>query len=566
MTPERLQQIIQDGKSLDVEFKGEERSPLSDNDLVETVVCLANRSADTPAWLLIGVEDDGRITGARPRHESGRTDPVLLVALIANRTRPSLTPRVAVVPLQGKEVIAVEVPPQPVPVATTSGRYLRRALGGDGRPCCLPMFFHEMHARQADRGAEDYSALLIPDASWDDLDPLEFERFRRFIRESYGRGDTSLVNLPDVELAKALGAVQANHEVSAVRVLGLLLFGREEALRRLLPAHEVAFQVLAGQRVEVNDFFRWPLLRVMEELLARFRARNREEELMVGLLRVGVPDYSPVAFREGVANALIHRDYTRLGAVHVQWHDDRIEISNPGGFPEGVRLDNLLVTPPRPRNLLLADAFKRAGVVERTARGIDTIFFEQLRNGRPAPGYDRSNESSVVLVLPGGKANLDFVRLVVEESQADRILSLDDLLILNHLWFERRFTTADAARLIQKPEAEARSRLQRLVETGLVESRGERKGRFWHLSATAYRRLGQKAAYIRQRGFEPLQQEQMVLQYVEKHGRISRREAAELCKITGSQAYRLLDRLAEQGLIVREGERGRGVSYRRRQK
>ena len=566
MTPERLQQLIQVGESLDVEFKGEERSPLSDNDLVETVVCLANRSADTPAWLLIGVEDDGRITGARPRHESGRTDPVLLVAIIANRTRPSLTPRVAVVPLQGKEVIAVEFPPQPVPVATTSGRYLRRALGGDGRPCCLPMFFHEMHARQADRGAEDYSALLIPDASWDDLDPLEFERFRRFIRESYGRGDTSLVNLPDVELAKALGAVQANHEVSAVRVLGLLLFGREEALRRLLPAHEVAFQVLAGQRVEVNDFFRWPLLRVMEELLARFRARNREEELMVGLLRVGVPDYSPVAFREGVANALIHRDYTRLGAVHVQWHDDRIEISNPGGFPEGVRLDNLLVTPPRPRNLLLADAFKRAGVVERTARGIDTIFFEQLRNGRPAPGYDRSNESSVVLVLPGGKANLDFVRLVVEESQADRILSLDDLLILNHLWFERRFTTADAARLIQKPEAEARSRLQRLVETGLVESRGERKGRFWHLSATAYRRLGQKAAYIRQRGFEPLQQEQMVLQYVEKHGRISRREAAELCKITGSQAYRLLDRLAEQGRIVREGERGRGVSYRRRQK
>jgi ATP-dependent DNA helicase RecG len=63
-----------------------------------------------------------------------------------------------------------------------------------------------------------------------------------------------------------------------------------------------------------------------------------------------------------------------------------------------------------------------------------------------------------------------------------------------------------------------------------------------------------------------MQQEQMVLQYVEKHGRISRREAAELCKITGSQAYRLLDRLAEQGRIVREGERGRGVSYRRRQK
>jgi ATP-dependent DNA helicase RecG len=259
-----------------------------------------------------------------------------------------------------------------------------------------------MQGQQADRGLLDYSALAVADARWDDLDPLEFERFRRFIRESQGRGDSSLAELGNVELAKALGAVQANHEVSAVRVLGLLLFGREDALRRRLPVHEVAFQVLSGQKVEVNDFFRWPLLRVFDELLARFRARNREEELLVGMLRVAVPDYAQAAFREGVANALIHRDYTRLGAVHVQWHEDRIEIANPGGFPQGVRLDNLLVTQPRPRNPLLADAFKRAGVVERTARGVDTIFYEQLRNGRPAPNYGRSDESCVVLVLPGG--------------------------------------------------------------------------------------------------------------------------------------------------------------------
>jgi len=69
-------------------------------------------------------------------------------------------------------------------------------------------------------------------------------------------------------------------------------------------------------------------------------------ELVIGFLRVGVPDYPERAFREAVANALIHRDYTRLGAVHAQWYGDRIEVSNPGGFSEGVRPDNLLVTPP----------------------------------------------------------------------------------------------------------------------------------------------------------------------------------------------------------------------------
>jgi ATP-dependent DNA helicase RecG len=320
--------------------------------------------------------------------------------------------------------------------------------------------------------------------------------------------------------------------------------------------------VLRGLEVEVNDFFRWPLLRVMEEIETRIRVRNREQELMVGLLRVGVPDYPERALREALANALIHRDYQRLGAVHFQWHPDRIEISNPGGFPEGVRLDNLLVTAPRPRNPLLADAFKRAGIVERTARGIDTIFYEQLRNGRPAPSYARSDSVGVVAVIPGGEANLDFVRLLVTEAQSGRVPSLDELLILNSLWHERSLVTADTTRLTQKPEAETRATLHRLVEAGLVEERGQKKGRIWHLSAAAYRALGDKAAYVHQRGFEPLQQEQMVLQYVGKHGRITRREAAELCRIGPYQATRLLNRLVKDGRLLRHGER-KGAWYER---
>lgn len=559
MTGGRLRELIAEGESLTVEFKGEEDRPLSDNELVEAIVCLANRPEGDSGWFLLGVEDDGRITGARPRH-GDTVEPLRLQALIANRTRPSLTCRVEVLTVEEKLVVVIEVPRVMTPVGTTAGVYKRRAMGSQGRPECLPYHFHEMQALQASRGLLDYSALVVPKARWEDLDPLEFARFRRFVREY--RGDTTLLDLPDIELAKALGAIEANHEVRAVRVLGILLFGREETLRRFIPTHEVAFQVLSGTAVLVNDFFCWLLLRVMEECLTRFQARNQEQELMVGLLRVGVPDYPERAFREGLANALIHRDYTRLGAVHVQWHEDRIEISNPGGFPEGVTLDNLLVTPPRPRNPLLADAFKRAGVVERTARGIDTIFYEQLRNGRPAPSYERSTLTDVVLVLPGGRANLEFVRLVVEESQANRSLGLDELLLLNQLWQERRLTTLEASRLIQKPEAaKARGVLESLVERGLVEARGERKGRTWHLSAATYRRLGQPAAYIRQRGFEPLQQEQMILQYVEKHGKITRREAAELCQLSPDQAYRLLSKMVQSGRLVLVGTK-KGAKYK----
>jgi ATP-dependent DNA helicase RecG len=561
MNPDALRKLIDTGETLAVEFKGEERAPLNDRNLVEAVVCLANRSGSDTGWLLIGVEDDGRITGARPRHGND-TDPNRLAALVAARTRPSLSVRVHTVTLDGVPVLVIEVPPQRVPVATSEGVFLRRAVGGDGRPACLPMDAAAMQSLQADRGLLDPSAQLVAAADWRDLDPLEFERFRRSVRERRGRSDESLLELSDLELAKALGVVDANGEVRGIRLAALLLFGKEDALRRLVPTHEVAFQVLRGLEVETNDFFRWPLLRVMEEIEARIRARNRERELMVGLLRVGVPDYAERALREALANALIHRDYQRLGAVHFQWHSDRIEISNPGGLPEGVRLDNLLVTAPRPRNPLLADAFKRAGIVERTARGIDTIFYEQLRNGRPAPSYARSDATTVVVVIPGGEANLDFVRLLVTEAQSGRVLGLDELLILNALWQERTLTTDAAARLIQKPEADARATLHRLVEAGLVEERGQKKGRTWHLSAAAYRALGDRAAYVRQRGFEPLQQEQMVLQYVEKHGRITRREAAELCRIGPYQATRLLNKLVKEGRLLRQGTR-KGAFYER---
>jgi ATP-dependent DNA helicase RecG len=171
MTPDRLEELIAAGETPDVEFKGDSARPLSDFDLVESVVCLANRPGNEPGWLLIGVEDDGRISGARARHETG-TDPARLQALVANRTRPSLTPRVEVFDLAGRTVIVVEVPPVRSPVGTTDGKYVRRAVGGDGRPACVPFMFHEMQAHQADRGALDYSALTLPGVRWDDLDPL----------------------------------------------------------------------------------------------------------------------------------------------------------------------------------------------------------------------------------------------------------------------------------------------------------------------------------------------------------------------------------------------------------
>ena len=559
MTPEEVRSLIEQGETLNVEFKGERSGSLNDRDLVEAVVCLANRHDQEWGYLFVGVEDDGSITGARPRHEHSKTNVSRVAAMIGSRTHPAIACRVEEVMILGKPLLVFHIPRAGSPVGTSDGKYLRRRLDGKGNPECVPFRFHEMQSRLSEHGGSEYLALSVHGATWEDLDILEFERFRRTIRESHGMGDQTLITLSDWELAGALGAVDGPMDHPEIRLLALLLFGKEESLRRFLPSHEVAFQELSDTQVVVNDFFRWPLLRVMDELLGRFRARYRETEIQVGFKRIGIPDYSEKAFREAVANALIHRDYTRLNAVYIQWRKDRLEISSPGGLPEGVSMETLLVTAPHPRNPKLADAFKRAGYVERTARGIDTIFFEQLRNGRVLPSYDRTTSTDVVLVLSGGPPDLSFVRMATEEGLAGRSLDLDDLLILRAWWDRGTLSMEDAARIVQKSPREIQEKMDDLKHRNLQSKRIELSAKgisdaFGSASITVL--PPSRITHETRKGLE-----EKLLSFAERKGSVSRAEAASFCLISPDQAYRILQQLVKKGKLRKIGKTGSSVQY-----
>jgi ATP-dependent DNA helicase RecG len=125
---------------------------------------------------------------------------------------------------------------------------------------------------------------------------------------------------------------------------------------------------------------------------------------------------------------------------------------------------------------------------------------------------------------------------------------------------ERRLTTTELSSSIQKAEHETRSIIEKLVESGLVEAHGTKRGRSYTLSAKVYRKSGEKAAYVRQAGFDTIQQEQMVLSYIKKHGSIKRADVMELCMLTKDQAYTLLRRLKENESIIQKGH-AKGTFY-----
>lgn len=343
---------------------------------------------------------------------------------------------------------------------------------------------------------------------------------------------------------------------------GLLLLGRKGVIESFLPTHEVAFQVLdEAADVKVNDFFRCSLLEALDEVQRRFDARLDEEEVLVGMFRLAVPEYGRTAFREALLNALFHRDYSALGTVYVQWHPDHLFISNPGSFPHGITLENLLTHEPKPRNPRLYQAAKRLGLVEQTGRGIDKIYADQIRLGRPAPSYERSDSDAVRIVLRGGKANLGFAKLVAEQDEEGTPLKVEDLIILNHLEYERRIDVAAAAGLVQRPQSEARACVERLLERGLLEAKGERKGRVYHLSAWVYRVLGQPESYVRVHGIARQRQEALVVEFLKAHDRAERKHIVDLCGINGPQAGRLLKGMVEAGILKRLGSPPRWTYY-----
>jgi ATP-dependent DNA helicase RecG len=139
-------------------------------------------------------------------------------------------------------------------------------------------------------------------------------------------------------------------------------------------------------------------------------------------------------------------------------------------------------------------------------------------------------------------------------------MQLDELLVLRYVREEREITTPEAATIMHRAEPDARSVLESLVEDGLLERRGERRGRTYHLSATLHRELGQPAAYVRRRGFGRIQMESMIMQYVQAYGRITRAGAMELCGTTANGAYYVLTRLTKSGKLRLIGT-GRAARY-----
>lgn len=554
MTKDELDKLIAGGETLTVEFKSDVKR-LSDRDLVEAVVALANTEG---GWLLLGVEDGtGEITGLHSSHRGGGTP----VAVIANLTQPPLAVEVKTVECGSDvEVFAIWVPEVRGVVGTTGGYYAKRRLKADGTPEAVPMSPFELQSRVSRFQLIDPSAQPIEAVPLSKINALQRERMRESIRRS-NTADKALLTLPDQEFDRALELVKECDGKAYLTLAGVLFLTDEITIRNAVPAYEVAFQVLKGADVVVNEYSRKPLVELYDNVIERFKARIEETEVIVGARRRAAPNYDLDGFREALTNALVHRDYAILGSVVVKLDEHGLSVFSPGGFVEGVTLQNLLSTAPRSRNVLLADIAKRIGLAERTGRGVDKIYAGVLRYGRHSPNYDRSDSAGVTLTIAAEPANFNFLNFVLEEEgKLHRTLTVDELLIFAYAYEMHVLTFEQIVKVTQrKPNIVQVTIAEMLARNELVqvEFNGEKK--YLLPPAIVNQISGSAAPRMDKFVYETVRT--MVLKFLQQNESINRGTLVDDFGLNVRTATYILGKMLEDGDIVKEGER-RWTVYR----
>jgi ATP-dependent DNA helicase RecG len=367
--------------------------PRNPKDLLRTIaeVLIAFANADG-GELLLGVEDDGNVTGVPHKDEILKSMEISWKAYVHEST-PLPTPTIRRLTFGNKELLYFAVPKGTAHVHVTS----------DGR--CLQRFDKEIRPVPAERiqyerkeqRSREYDRFFVDGASLKDLDIDLLDSVATRIAQGYS---------PE-KLLQFLNLAEFSHGVLKLRRSALLLFGKE--IIKWHPRCEVRILRVAGTSFEVgekynviqDDSIRGNLITILEtawEALRPHLARTRFETNAIFRESIIYPE---VACREGLTNAVAHRDYASEGlATEILIFDDRMEIRSPGGLLSSVSIDDLkqLKRTHESRNVMIARVLKELGYMREMGEGIPRIFSTMRTSDLVDPEFHADADSFSVIL------------------------------------------------------------------------------------------------------------------------------------------------------------------------
>lgn len=451
----------------------------------------ANLKAKRSAWLIFGIMDsDKSIVGSQFR--TSRADLDSLKAEVANHTTGRLTfIEIYEEYTPNGRVVLFEIPaaPRGIPISWKGHYY-----GRDGEE------LNALNGEEYDRirlqtKGEDWSAVIVETATIADLLPEAILK----ARESYKKKNSHLVNeINDWDDTTFLNKTKICIKRKLTRT-AILLLGKPESEHFINPASAKISWILRDKDNIEKDYqhFSCPILLNTEEVYKKIRNLKYRYIADGTLFPEEVDQYDPYIVREGLNNCIAHQDYTLNGKINVVEHEDgKIIFINSGKFIPASIEEVVISDAPEPiyRNPFLVEAMINLNMIDAIGSGIKRMFNIQRKKYFPLPDYEFTADK-VKLTITGKVVDINYARKVAVIPD----LSLTDIIALDK---------------VSKSKVLNDDEINRLKNKGLIEGR---KPNF-HIAATVAQATGEKADYIKFRGFKDEYYKEMILRYLEKFG------------------------------------------------
>ncbi|MRG46127.1 AAA family ATPase [Chitinophaga sp. SYP-B3965] len=436
-------------------------------------------------------------------------------------------------------VVCVKIPGRPL------GRYLDfegvplMRTGDSLRNMDQTMIWHILSEQEP-----DFSAKICEGVRPIDLDIAAIVK----MRQAYSRknGNPNIMHLPLPQLLSDLRLANPGGKLTHA---ALILLGQEDIISRELPQASIIWEfryTISQTPYNFREVIRQPLFIAIDRIWELINDKNSPIPMRDQAYIFPTHVFNEEVIREAILNAIAHRDYTMQSEVVIRQYPYKIEIHNPGGFPKGVSLENLVTVSSTPRSRLMTEVLEKTGLVERSGQGVDKIYSLTLQEGKAEPDYTHSNMYQVSLILDGkmeDPAFSTFIRKVQNVRTPEEKLGVQEIIGLHRLK-QGQYANINSG-VIRKLEEE------NLIFRTTNSSRYELPINYYELTSEE-NRIGTRY-FVKE-----VKQVLAILQ--NRKLKMGELETELVAFLNRNQIKYLITKLVEDGIVTSEGT-GRGTKY-----
>lgn len=336
------------------------------NEIKKEVVAFANTAGGI---IYIGVNDDGSICGV----ENVDDEMLRLSSSIRQSIKPDVTMFVSYMTevLEDKNVIKITV------------------QRGNARPYYLANKGMRSAGVYVRHGSESVMA----------SEAAIFKMTQENGGDRYEEQRSINQKLTFVELSRQFAARNISFEGRDKKRLGLITEEGQYTNLALLLSDQCTHTIKAAlfEGMDTTTFkdrreFGGSLLTQLQAVYEWIDFHNCTSSSFKGLYRTDIRDFPPVAVREALLNAIVHRDYSLSASILIHVFKDRFEIISVGGLVEGLRRDDIMLGVSAARNTNLSKVFYRLMLIEAYGSGLPRIFSSY--KSETSNGIEFSRQSS----------------------------------------------------------------------------------------------------------------------------------------------------------------------------